>query len=102
MSICEKCGRDLHRALVERYPKMRSDVFADNKLSEIGPDIKIVNIPRERVQEFNANLHELLEFAAWVCEVDPKKLCRSDMMKATGAWHEIARRIERAQERFGG
>lgn len=75
---CEKCGRDLYRALVERYPKQQ--FYFEEKIPELPPLDKIT-IPIEKVKEFNANLSEIMEFAAWVCGVKPEKFCRLDMMK---------------------
>src|ERR1043166_5280566 len=98
MGFCEKCGRDLYKALTERYPSPRYEVFAATRLPEPSDIPHHVTITLDRVKEFNANYSELAEFAAWCCGVDPKTFCRSDMMRATGAWKEIQRRIAAAND----
>ncbi len=93
---CEQCGRDLYQALVERYPKPRS-IFIESKLPAF-PTMEKVTMTKEQVQNFNSDFSELVYFAAWVCDVAPEKFNRSDMMKATGAWAEIARRTRYAND----
>lgn len=88
---CEKCGRDLYQALRERRPK--DYPYWSATLPTLDEPCPHITITRRKVEEFNADYSELAEFAAWCCGVDPKKFCRSDMMRATGAWKEIQRRI---------
>lgn len=95
IAISEKYGRDLYRALVERYPRSESPFLAQT-LPDPATAPRNVTLPLERLKEFNADYSELAGFAAWVCGVDLKTFCRADMMRATGAWKEIAARIRAA------
>jgi len=94
---CEKCGRDIYRALMERYP-VREVSLVSQKIPDFPTGMKTITLPLEQIKEFNADYNELAQFAAWVCDVTVEKFCRSDMMRATGDWKRIANRMRLANE----
>jgi len=83
---CKKCGRELFKAMKESWPRMDVPV-----VQEVLPEIFTnphVTIPRDKVKMFNAQYKELAQFAAWVCGVEVKDLCRADMIEYIAYWQK--------------
>lgn len=76
---CIKCGRDLYRALTERYPKSNF-TFLSEALPTTAPIMDRVTITKDKLKQFNANYHELAEFAAWICGTTPREINRLHMI----------------------
>lgn len=83
---CKKCGRELFKAMKESWPRMDVPV-----VKEVLPEIFTnphVTIPRDKVKMFNAQYKEMAQFAAWVCGVEVKDLCRADMIEYIAYWQK--------------
>lgn len=72
-------GRNLYRTLAEAYPKPEGICFTHEMLPEY-PHLKQVVLTTDKLKEFNANLREVAEFAAWVCGVEFEKFNRLSMV----------------------
>lgn len=94
---CEMCGREIYKGMLERYSQYDSP-FVTRNLPDFPKGPGYANVPVETLKIFKDDYMELAVFAAWVCDVPLEKYCRADMMRATGAWAEIARRVQQANE----